>query len=176
MRLVVIPQAADLKLLRKTLFTGRQNAAAIASALDRVQRLNPHLDLQHLAAGTVLLLPDLPGLDAAGSRAVGDDVFEVLSGDIASGLKLAGRRVRAAAKEQDAERGAVEEAVGTDPVRRAMHADDALRQQVEAAQARFDSEREQAEQAVNAIESIEHGAAAELAALRKLLGLGKPEG
>lgn len=171
MRLVQISHPADLKALRKMLLTSAQPAATAAAALERVKRLNPHLDLQHLAAGAVLLVPDLPGVDPADARVVGDDVFQAVSSDIGRGLKTVASRVDAGMQAQEAERNAVDSAIALDAVKGLTAADEGFRKQVDAALARFDADRDEARRAVDAVATLEKGAAAELNALARLLGL-----
>jgi hypothetical protein len=168
MRFVVISQATDLQTLRQMLFTGQQPGTSAGAALERVQRLNPHLDLQHLAPGTVLLLPDLPGLDPAQGHAIGEDVFHTLSRDISGGLDLIGQSLHATSEALDAERTALESVIDTDAIRRMMD-DQTLSTQIHAGHTGYVTGRKELQAASAAVEQLQKDVAAELAALGKLL-------
>ena len=169
MRFVVISQATDLQALQKMLFPGTQPAATVGSALERLQRLNPHVDLHHLAADTVLLLPDLPGLDTAQGRVIGYDVIRSLSSTISDGLKTIGHRIQVASDALDAERSAVESAIDTEVVQRMM-GDETLRREINDSRSQFTTDQDELRAAAAAVENLQKGIASELAALGQLLG------
>ena len=166
MRLVVILQTTDLQGLARKLFTG----ATSTVALERVKRLNPHADLQHVAPGTVLLWPDLPVPEGAASSAIGDDLFDGFSKDVASGLEAVAKNLRAGAASRAADRGAVEGVLKLDGVKRTIEADAALKKQVDEVLTSFDTDQKEAHAASKMVNALQKGAASELAALSKLLG------
>jgi len=170
MRLVIISQATDLPALRKMLFKSAQPAAASAAALERVQALNPHVDLQHLAAGSVLLLPDLPGVNPSASRSISGDAFASLAAEAASGLKVSAERVRAGAESVAADRSGVTAALRTAAAKRVIESDPTLAKQLEAAAAHSTAQQKAAQEAAAALEKLAAQTAAELAALSKLFG------
>jgi len=170
MRLVVISQATDLQALRKTLFTASQPAATTAAALERVKALNPHVDLQRLAPGTVLVLPDLPSMNPSHSRSLGGDAFAGLATEATNGLKAAVQRARAGADGSAADRSDVTAALRLAAVKRIVESDPTFSRQLEAAGARASADQKQAQVAAAAVEKLAAQTAAELAKLAKLFG------
>jgi hypothetical protein len=168
MRFYVISQATNLQTLRPTLFHDSPPAVYDA-ALEHLERLNPHVDIKQLSAGTVLLLPDVPGMSPAEGHVIGGDVFHTLSGEISDGLKAVAQSLRAAAKALDADRSAVESAIDTGAVQ-GMMGDETLKTQIEAAQARFAAEQKEMEVASGVVENLQKSIATELTALGQLLG------
>ena len=170
MRVVVVTEATDLQALRKMLFTSAQPAAATAAALQRVQALNPHADLQHVGAGTVLLLPDLPSVNPTHSRSIGGDPFAGVAAAATNGLKAAAQRVREGMAAIAADRSAVAGVLRTAAVKRIVGSDAELAKQLDTATARFAAEQKQAQEAAAALEKLAAQAGDELAALAKLFG------
>jgi len=132
MRMIVISQSTDLNRLRKTLFTGAGDTSA---ALERVKALNPHVDLRHVAAGTVLLLPDSPSVSATHTSSIGGDAFAEFAADVTSGLKDAAERVRAGAERAAADRNAVAAVLRIAAVKRIVGSDATLTKQLDTATA-----------------------------------------
>ncbi|MGH2654514.1 MAG: hypothetical protein ACRDHV_09230 [Actinomycetota bacterium] len=123
MPILVVGLEKNFAALRSRLFSGRVSTAAARRVADAIREANPHVDLDRLAPGTVLNVPDLPeisvdrelSLDELSERAVealfraATDVLEELAGaadalhrEEASERKrllkaLEGREVRAAA-------------------------------------------------------------------------------
>src|SRR5262245_34904997 len=151
MRMVVISQPTDLNRLGKTLFT---RAADTSAALERVKALNPHVDLRHVAAGTVLLLPDSPGVSATHTSSIGGDAFVEFAADVTNGLKDAARRARAGAESLAADRKEVAAVVRTAGVRRIVESDRTLAKQLDAAGARFAEGQKEAQEASAALETL----------------------
>jgi hypothetical protein len=170
MRLLVVSQATDLHALRKTLFTSAQPAATMAAALGRVEALNPHVDLQHIAAGTVLLLPDLPSVSPVHSRSIGGDAFAGLVADATNGLKAAAQRLRAGADEISADRSAVKAVLRLAGVKRIVDSDRTIAKQLDAATARSAADQKHAEEALAMLETLATQVGEDLAALAKLFG------
>ena len=85
-----------------------QDAAALAArlaasgGLARLQALNPHLDLQRVQPGNVLIWPsDSP--DEAGASVSGN-AFDSFAADVRAGLKAATTRVNAGLLRQEEQR------------------------------------------------------------------------
>jgi hypothetical protein len=167
MRMVVISQSTDLNRLRKTLFTG---AADTSAALERVKALNPHVDLRHVAAGTVLLLPDSPSVSATHSSSIGGDAFSEFAADVTNGLKNAAQRARAGTESLAADRTAVAAVLRVAAVKRIVGSDATLAKQLDTASARFTAGQKEAQEAAATLATLTAQTKKELAALAKLLG------
>lgn len=93
MRVLFIKQATDWATLAPRLLGTGGDAAQTLTAL---QRANPHLDFQKIGDGAVLLLPELPGLKAAGAEddSVGVEAFAGLHTELNDGLADTATAVR----------------------------------------------------------------------------------
>jgi hypothetical protein len=167
MRFLVIKDTVSAQALSARLFKGGASANA-AALLARVKALNPHLDLQHIEAGTVLVLPDLPDADPKASESVGGDAFDALEKDIEDGLKQMTQRIRKGHERLKVERKAVEDALGEAPVKRALLTDPLLKQQLDEAHSQFDADQKRAKAAATALDALHKGAREELSALAQL--------
>jgi len=179
MRMIVISQATDLGGLRRLLFAGVKPGAdadaAASAALERVQQMNPHLDLTHLAAGAVLLLPELPGLDAAAGRIAGDDAFALRGrhGDRTESRRQEPGRCGSGAGCRKPRPGKRDEhAVRARDGRCRPGTTDADR----ASPGTLRQDQEQVQAASATLEALRTGAADELAAIGKLSGFRRPRG
>jgi len=170
MRIVVISEATDLKGLQKILFSKTQPAATAAAAIERLKAMNPHVDLQHLVAGSVLLLPDLPDMNLQNSSSIGGDAFAAFAAEANKGLKSAAARVRACAESVTTDRNDVKATLSVEAVKAILGSDPTLGQQVEAASARFKADQKEAHSATDTVEKLAAQTAEELEALSKLFG------
>jgi hypothetical protein len=168
MRLIVIEQPTNLPTLAETLLRKGTPPDTVASTLDRVKALNPHVDPTHIGAGTVLVLPDAPAIAGNVGHSPGRDAFKDFSTDVAAGFTAAARVVSASVDAVAANRAAVAAALKPAGVRRLIESDPALKQQVDSVAAQFDVEKRQAADAVKQFESLRKQATGELAVLAKL--------
>jgi len=168
MRLVVIKQPTDLQTLAGTLLRKGTPQDAVASTLDRVKTLNPHVDLARIGAGTVLVLPDAPAIADNAGNSPGSDAFSGFGADVTAGFTAAAWVVSASVDALTANRAAVAAVLKTAAVRRLIDSDPALKQQVDSTAAQFDVEKRQAGDAVKQFESLRKRATDELAVLAKL--------
>jgi hypothetical protein len=62
---IVVGNEKNFSALRPVLFEGRVSAATVAGAAEAIKEANPHVDLDKLAPGTVVTVPEgLPGVKA----------------------------------------------------------------------------------------------------------------
>jgi hypothetical protein len=168
MRLIVIKEPTDLSTLAGTLLRKGTPPDTVASTLDRVKALNPHVDPTRLDAGTVLLLPDAPAIAGNVGNSPGRDAFKDFGTDVTAGFTAAARAVSASIDAVTSNRTAVAAVLKTAGVRRLIDSDPALKLQVDTATAQFDVEKQQATDAVKQFESLRKRATDELAVLAKL--------
>ncbi|HEV8630789.1 MAG TPA: hypothetical protein VGV61_10765 [Thermoanaerobaculia bacterium] len=166
MRTIVVDERTDLEGLRKRLVGGKTVSAA---ALERLRSLNPHLDLAKIPAGSVLLLPDLPGVRKGETSSVTGDPFADLSATLLAGVDAAVARAREGGRALLAEQKEVGAAIKSAAFRRAVEADPELGEQAEAAARVFKQDQEEAKASAEDLKTLRQEAAAELAALAKLL-------
>lgn len=177
MRLIVIDQASDLqtalnaRLLKKPAGgKGKAGANEVSQAtLDQVKRLNPHVDFQRIEAGTVLLLPDSPELNAKDSQSPGGDAFEDFVAHTSEGFKAVTQRMGLNAEALAADRTAVNATLKIAAVKRQIESDPLLQKQLDEANSEFTDAQKKAQEAAGQVEAMQKDVNAELEALRKML-------
>lgn len=167
MRVILIKQASDLQALTNKLLGNKPGASA---TLDRVKALNPHVDFNRIEAGTVLLLPDAPGLQVndKDTHSIGSDAFNDFVQHMEEGFKAAAEHVSKAADNLTAERAAIAAVLKTDVVKRQIESDPLLKKQLEDADGELNDEQKKIQGAVKQIEVMKKAAAEELKMLNKL--------
>lgn len=175
MRLIVIKQASDLRTLSAGLL--KKPAASHGSAhevsqatLEQVKILNPHLNFQHLEAGTVVLLPDSPELSDAQSQSLAGTSFDDFFAHVNEGFKAVTQGMRIKADELAAERSAVNAILKTVAVKRQIESDSLLKKQLEEAGDQFADAQKNAQDAASQVEAMQKGMHNELEALKAMLG------
>jgi hypothetical protein len=167
MRLVVIRQDTDLKSLLKEIASAP--ARTEAASLERIRRLNPHVDLRHLSGGTVLLLPDIPELKPEHSQSIGADVFDGLASEVSRGFEVGAQRLRAGAETFNSDRAAVSAALRIAAVKRVLDSDESLQMQLKQATDQSGADQKEWQQAIKKVETMGEQVRDELAALARLL-------
>lgn len=169
MRVLLVKQASDLQTLSARL-VGRRSAGA-STTLERVKSLNPHVDFNRIEAGTVLLLPDSPDLEAddADSRSIVDDAFEEVVREIQGGFKAALERISRAGNDLSAGRTAVNAVLKTAALKRLIEGDPLLKRQLSEAGEASGAEMKSIQDAAKQVKAMQKASDAELALLRKLL-------
>jgi len=168
MRIFITKTDTDLAALSTTLL---RKPAEGGVTLDRVRALNPQVeDFQKLAAGTVLILPDTPGIKAGAGTAPGADNLSDLASDLGSGLKAVNTRFASRIDDIKAERAAVTTVLKTAAVKRLVDSDPALSKQLAAADAEFKREQKRVAESETQLAEVQKTALTEFARLQKLLG------
>jgi hypothetical protein len=131
--------------------------------------LNPHVDFKKIEPGTVLLVPDGPGLRAGETASVSGQPFDELREQVLAAVEAAGARARSGHAAQLAEQKEVTAALKSAGLRAALEIDPELRAQIEAALQVFKQDQQDAKAAAETLKSLAKQAATELDALAKLL-------
>ena len=167
MRTIVLDKATSVEELRARLLGEKPFPDG---ALEKLKGLNPHLAFKRIPAGSVLLLPDLPGLRKDEGSSVTADPFDGLEETLLAAVDAAATRAREGARALLAEQKEVTSVIKSAAFRRAVEADPALGEQVEAAAQTFKQDQEDAKANAETLKALRQETAAELAALAKLLG------
>lgn len=162
MRMLVLKQGQDLQ----SLATRLKAAGAGGLTIDRLQALNPHLDITRLVPGAVLLVPDGVGDDA---DSVAGAVFDGLASDVREGLASATARVRSGYARAEAVRKDVAAAVKLATFKRVLEGDAELKKQLATAETRFKADQAQAKQTDESLGALVKLIDEELAVLGKLV-------
>ncbi len=135
------------------------------ASVQRLQALNPHLDIAKATAGTVLLLPDTPAFTGGTHESVSADAWAALASDAAVGLKARTEQLKASSVERDEQRKEVLAILKTAAVKRQLDADTGLREQAEAAQTQFKADQKAATDTAKQLDVMSKSLAEEIAAL-----------
>ncbi len=170
MRTILIKQNTDLKALSGMLI--QQNAAAgqAQTALQALQALNPHVDINAIRPGTVLLVPDGPSINTAGTEPVAGNSADDLQQVIHTSLTAAAERLRAGNAAAAADRSAIATVLKAAPFKRIVDSDATLKQQVADATKTFKDDQKQDDADEKAVTEAIKTALSSFADLRKLLG------
>ena len=168
MRIFITDKAMDLSSLATTLGRGGRLTAA---ALERVKALNPQLgESRKIAAGTAVILPDLPELKPDLGEAAGAPSIAEVSAHVNAGLRHVTDRISERAAQLADDHRAVREALKTAAAKRLVESDPVLRKQLAAADAELKAEQKRVADAQAQLAAAAKLAEAELARLQKLLG------
>ena len=166
MQLFIVKQDTTWQALSARL---AQPGAPATAALERLRALNPHLDKARLVSGSMLLLPDLPGMKGEQTQSVGGSAFEGFSAEVNNGLAYAAKRVRTGADAVAADRANVSGLLRGAAAKRVLEGDPQLKQQVDEADAQFKTDAARAQDAAKQVEAMQARATEALAALARLV-------
>ena len=168
MRIFAIKANMNLRELQQQLL--RRPTGAVPT-LDRVKDLNPHLDINHLKAGDVLLVPDSPDLKAGAGTVVGSAGLQSLVADIDAGIAATAENIATYLEQLNSDRTAVATALRSTVSKRVVvGGDPGLRKQLQAVDAQFKADEQSATDSQRQLAELRQLAAAEFAKLEKMLG------
>ena len=170
MPVLIVGNEKTLAALRKRLFADKASTKAAKELTDAIREANPHADLDKLQPGTVLTIPDAPGLAVAG---LSIDTSEAVA-ELADGATQALQAlVDAAAKQDEGARGERErtaKALKAKAVTDAARRDEQFKALVEAARKSVAEEEGQAKERRQALEAAQKEWTAGIEALKQLAG------
>jgi hypothetical protein len=173
MRTFIVGEETRLKAVSEKLLHANLSHVRSDAALKALQDANPHADLNKLARGTVLFVPDAPGFKVSTTSSATEGPLAALREllDKALGLALeqtaAGNAARLADQELTAKAfddGAVKKAI-SDPNNGGQ-----IRDSINAVRKSFEADRELAARAEKTITDVGKAAGAKLTELGKSLG------
>ena len=166
MRIFVIKQDTDLKGLGETLLKGSgRNAPA---SLERLQSLNPHVDINRLGAGTVLLVPDSPDFRTKDAETMGGTAFDDFEREIAGALRGASARSQEGLALREAQDKEVVKVFKSAAIGKLAADDSELRRRIDETGNRMAASSKETRQVTTQMDVLEKGVAAELKKLRQL--------
>jgi LysM repeat protein len=163
MRTLILDKASDVK---QFLADRSRNGLSI----ETLQRLNPHVDLKKIAAGTVLFVPDAPDGAADGSQPVGGTAFSAFQSLVSTSLDTAGAGVRSGFAARAQERQDVVSAIKTAAAKRVIESNPEIKTALEAAVKQDKLDQQQAKTADSMLAAVKQQITADLGALGKRLG------
>ena len=169
MAVLIVGTEKNFAALRPRLFEGRISSKAAGEVADAIRAANPHADLDKLAPGTVLRIPDTPRVSLRGDLSLDETTESAIEGLAEAGrAALEELAAAAAAREREitAERKALARALEAKELAAAMRAEPALKPDIEAARAAVEEEGERAKQRTPALKRALAEWTAELDALK----------
>ena len=168
MRMIVIKQRTDLQALGAQLLGA---GAAREGALQSLQRLNPHVDFkQRIEPGTVVLVPEQPGLREGESASVGGEAFESFSEQVRAALEATASRVRSGHEARLAQQKDVVAVLKSPALKKMLESDPDLKKDLDAALQVIKDDQQAAKESEKLLKTLQDQSAAELASLTQLLG------
>jgi hypothetical protein len=164
--LVTNAQHANTQLLKQNLLAADVSGSTFA----KLQRLNPQIDFDRIAPGTVLLLPDDPAVAADAGFAANADAFESLAADLTRALDVSSGQIKARLAQNSADQKALAAALKVRTVAAQIAADPDLSAQVKASADRSADVAKKGAADQKALSDAQRALAADLAALGRLLG------
>ena len=169
MRMLTIKNDTDLQGLSSLLVDARLSSARSDAALDALQAANPHADLKNLRAGTVLFVPEQPGLKASATASAPGGAFADFQQMARSALGQAAENIKTASAARADDLAAVIAATKSAALRRLLDSDRDLAKQVADETKTLEQDQEQAKQAEQTLAQASRAALAILAELGKRL-------
>ena len=164
--LVTNPLQVSAQALKDSVLKADISGAGLA----RLKMLNPHVDFERIAAGTVILLPDEPGVAAEAGSAASGDAFSNLSQDLTRALDSSSAQITARLAQNTAEQKTLVAALKVGDVAKQIAGDPALMQQVKGAADRSAEVARKAAVDLKGLDEARKVLAKDLAVLAKLLG------
>lgn len=149
-----------------TALTAASGEGRDAISIERLTVLNPHIDLNRLEPGTVVLLPD--AASDTGESVTGA-VFDSLADNVRRGLKTALARVRTGLADAEASRKEATSAFKTAAFKKALEGDAELKAQAAEVDERFKADQARAKSSLESLSALEDMVSTELERLGKLL-------
>ena len=141
-----------------------------------LEKLNPHLDLNRLAPGAVLVLPDEVDTGGKGGKravvttTIGAEAMQSFIGFAKEAIEASSKRVQAAAERAKAEEAALASATKSRAVNAAAEKDPELKKLLDGAVRQAKTDTQAAAEGVKIFEALGAAALQELEALAKRLG------
>ena len=170
MRTFVVTGETDLQALRNSLIDRRLGAAKATAALDRLRALNPHVDIERPAAGTLLFVPDGPEFTARAAASPTQAPLDEFRGLLENALNRTAEELKSGLAAREQERSAVKAALDSDVFKRATTGDQQTQQQAADAAKALGEEEAADRAAAQELEASRNAALAALAELGKLVG------
>jgi hypothetical protein len=126
MRTFTVKSNQTLTDIGAELIDGRLSKAQSEAALKRIRDLNPALGGGRIKAGTVVLVPDVPGIKATGTEPAKTDPVSLLNGQFERAVRETLRQVAVGLRGREAERADLAAAFKSAAFKRALGADPEL--------------------------------------------------
>jgi hypothetical protein len=172
MALLVVGTEKNFAALRPRLFEGRISTKVAGEVAEAIRASNPHADLDKLAPGTVLTIPDVPKVRVRGELSLDETTRSGIDSLVEAG-RAALEQLAAAAADRErasaAERKELANALEMKELATAARKEPALRPDVESARAAVEQEEARARERAAALKKAQVDWSAELDELKTLV-------
>jgi hypothetical protein len=170
MRTIVVKLGQTLKDISAELIDARVSKAQADAALKSIRTLNPNIGTGRLKAGTVIVIPDGPGIKTGPTKAAKEDPSGIVTAEFERSARETRASVLASVKAQQAARAEIFDAFNSDAFKRALEADRTLAAKAELAKKALSEEEVADKQVAGSFDGLLSDARATLEKLEKLLG------
>ncbi|MBZ9935671.1 LysM domain-containing protein [Mesorhizobium sp. BR1-1-16] len=170
MRTFIVKSGQTLADIRAELIDGRVSKAQNEATLKRIRDLNPELSAGRIKPGTVVLVPDAPGIKPAATKPAKSDPASMLNSQFEAAIKDTLRQVAADLRSREAERAELAEAFTSDAFKRALKSDQELGGKAELANKAIAEDAAADKALEGALTNMHEAARASIEKLDKLLG------
>jgi len=169
MRTFVVKSGQTLKEISAELTDGRVTKAQADAALKSIRFLNPNIGTGKLKAGTVVVIPAVPGIKTGPTRAAKEDPVGIVTDQFQRSARETLANVVAAIKTRDAERSEIAAAFKTDGFKRALESNKELGAKADLARKALAEDEAADKETAGSFETLLSQAKDALAGLEKLL-------
>jgi hypothetical protein len=166
--LFVVTDQKTLADLGGAVLRPRTSARVRDAALEAIRQANPNLDFDHLAPGTVVVLPPVPGVRAAEDDQAGQAVDDLLD-RVLEGLSSLGEATEVAAKARETELREARDLFTSDIVKRLAASVPEVKANIGSVRTTQKQDDADANRALGELREAVDGWSAELETLRGLL-------
>jgi hypothetical protein len=173
MPVIVVGAEKTFSALRPRIFTAKLSTAAAREVAEAVRVANPTVDLDKLEPGTVLTVPDVPGVRTRGELSLDETVtsgIEALANAGAAALEELAAIAKSRASESAAERKQLGASLDSKELEAAVRKDKTLAPDVAAVRQALAEEEAGAKDRAAALKKAQDEWTAELDALKQMLG------
>lgn len=169
-RTFVVREKMNLETLSSNLLDARFRGTQAEAAVSDLKRFNPHLDLEKLTPGTVVLVPDNPGFKVSATDSTQSTPLEDFRKQASTALNDATSRLKTGFETRRAERAEISAFLKSAVFKRLTAGDELLVKQAEEANAALAAEEEQDKKALESFDATAKSALAALGQFSKILG------
>ena len=170
MRTIVAKSGQTLKDISADLIDARVSKTQADAALKSIRLLNPTIGTGKLKAGTIVIIPDRPGIKVGPTKAAKDDPSAIVTAEFERAARETRASLLASIKAQDAARAEVFGAFNTDAFKRALEVDRTLAAKADLAKKTLSEEEAADKQVAGSFDGLLSDARDMLGKLDKMLG------
>ncbi|MDR2154282.1 MAG: hypothetical protein LBE78_04555 [Burkholderiaceae bacterium] len=167
-RTLVVDQATNLKSISATLLDARFGGTQADAAMRQLQALNPQVDLNKIAAGSVLFVPDSPVFKVSATSPVQTLPLQDFSAIVADAFNQTAATLKSKAAARAAARAQLNPALKSAAFKKIVGKNEELTRRLTLAQKTLAMEEKNQQQAQDALDAMSKAALTQIAKLAAL--------